>query len=236
VPGAYLGPVTAGESVEGLDAAFTEVGAALVALEATVAAHVPCFTEAIQLLGSAQVNIRLPAVADFQAQLTAATSIAAQLTVTNPIQYLQSLLAALASLAAQIPALIPTVALSTQISAAGSIALQFADKIAAVDLQLSVLTNISNILASCAAAIAAALAATSVALARYTSMQSTLGTAGFHALTYSGQLSGLGAGIDAVTPSTGLAAATNVLVTIQLVQSAATAAAAARAAIFKTAA
>jgi hypothetical protein len=236
VPGAYLGPVTAGESVEGLDAAFTEVGAALVALEATVAAHMPCFTEAIQLLGSAQVSIRLPAVADFQAQLTAATSIAAQLAVTNPIQYLQSLLAALANLAAQIPALIPTVALGAQISAAGSIALQFADKIAAVDLQLSALTNVSNILASCAAAIAVALAATSVAIARYVSMQSTLGTSGFHALTYSGQLGSMGAGLDAVSPSSGLAPTTNVLVTVQLVQSAATAAVAAREAVFKTAA
>ncbi len=236
MPGAYLGPVTAGEAVEGLGAAFTEVGAALVALEGTVAAHMPCFTESIQLLVSAKADIRLPAVADFQAQLTAATSIAAQLAVTNPLQYLQSLLAALANLAAQIPGLIPTVALSTQISAAGSIALQFAGKIAAVDLQLSALTNISNILASCAAAIAVALVATSVALSRYASTQSTLGTAGFHAFTYSGQLSGMGAGLDAVTPSSGLAPTTNVLVTVQVVQSAAPAAVAARAAVFKTAA
>lgn len=234
MPGSYLGAVTIGGSVDGLDEALDEVGAALVALEAGVAAHMPCFDEAIAALATAHASIRPPAIAAPDANLTASASIAAQLPTFDPLAYLQNLIAGLQALLAQLAALDPTALLDAQISANAALGVQFTADIGSIDIQLSALLDISALLTACSVAIAAALAAAAAGIASYTSMSATLNTAGAHAFLYTGQLSGLGSGLDAVTPSSGIAASDSVQVTVQVVRQASTAAIAAQNAVFKT--
>ena len=230
----YLGGTTIGGTVEGLDEAFTEVGAALIALEAAVGLHLPCFDEAIGLLASAQASIRPPAVQDPQANLNAALSIGAALPTLDPLAYLQSLIAGLQALLAQLQAFDPTALLNAQISANASLQTQFSVQIGGIDLQLSLLADISGILSACAVAISAALAAAALVIASYQSFQQKLSAAPAHALVYTGAFSGTWADLSAAAAASGIAAGSNVRATVQIVEQSMATPYAAQAEVFKT--
>jgi hypothetical protein len=234
VPAAFLGATTIGGTVEGLGEAFAEVGAALIALEVAVGAHIPCFDEAIGLLATAQASIRTPAIQDPQANLNASASIAATLPTLDPLAYLQSLIASLQALLAQLAALDPTALLSTQISANAALQVQFSGQVSNIDLQLSALADISGILSACAVAISAALAAAAIVIASYQTMQSKLNAGPAYAFDYTGPLSGMGTALDGTAPSSGLAGATIVRATLQVVQQATPTPYAAQADVFLT--
>jgi hypothetical protein len=234
VPATFRGLTTLGGTVQGLNDAFVECGDALVALRDELLIHLPCLAEAIELLAIAKVQIRIPAVVDFEAQLNAAVAMGLQLTanLTDPIAYLRGLLAGVAILQIAIPAMLPQVALTTQIAANASVAAAFAAKIAAVDLQLSALVTISAILSACSVALTAVAAAAYAATQTYAQFKAYLETSGAYAFTYTGTLGGLGAALDLVTPSTGLAAGESIRVTVQVVRTASTAAVTAHDALF----
>lgn len=236
MPAAFLRQTTLGGTVEGLDDAFTEVGEAFVTLRDELLLHLPCLAEAIDLLAQAKAAIRIPAVADFQAQLTGAVAMGLQLQgyLLDPIGYVQGLLSGVANLNVSIPAMLPQVALTAQVAANAAVSLALAAKIAAVDLQLAALLSISALLLACSVALAAVAAAALGAANTYAEFRAYLDTPGAYALTYTGPLGGLGAAVDAVTPSTGLAAGESVVVTIQIVRTASAAAVTARNALFTT--
>lgn len=275
--GSYLGAATIGGSVVGLNVAFTEVGDALSDLSTTVGVQLDRIGTASasinaalgQLTGIAgalgivvdatlvaKAAIRIPATADFEAQLSAAVDIGAQLTadLTDPATYLTQLLAGLANVNASLSASLPTVQLTGQITASAAIAAQLSLKIEAVDIQLVALDSVAASIGAQASlidqvraavqaqvsailliqvAIAAALSAVTGALAAYAAMAPQLATAGAYVFLYTGALSGLGAALDAVTPASGLSGATVVRASLVLVQTSDTAAVTALNAVFK---
>lgn len=232
----YLGGGTVAESVPGLSAAFTTVGSALqdlrdvcdiqIARVADIAAGLATQASAV---ADAKVAIRIPSVADFQIQLDAAVAVTAGFTaqLSNPAAYLQTLLNGLISVQTSLSLQVPTVALTAQIAAAASSTTLFTAKIAAVDLELAVLTAIAAALAELAqialavtAAIRAAIAAALTALGVYLDMAERLLADGVHAFLYDGPLSGLGAAVDAITPAAGIGASVPVRVPIVVVDAA----------------
>ena len=276
--GSYLGATTIGGSVPGLAAVLAQVGDALDDLSTVVDAQLTKLNEATAAIDgasqglngiagvlnlvadailAAKLAIRLPAVADFQAQLDAAIQIGLQLTadLTDPTAYLNALLTGLGQVTASLSIALPTVQLSGQISASATIALILEAKILAVDLQLEALDSIAASVRAQAAliaqvqgalsaavsgllaiqvAIGVALAAIASALAAYVAMAAQLATTGAYCFLYTGTLSGLGAGLDAVTALSGLSGATVVRAPLVVVQASDTPAVTAMDAVFKT--
>ena len=213
---------------------------------------------------AAKAAIRIPAIADFQIQLNAAIQIQAQLglDVSDPSAYVAALLSGIAQVELAIEAFVPSVALNAQIAAAASAQISAEAKIAAVDLALDVLVSINvqlaaqvalvaqlqasvavqvAALASISAALTAikialnvALAAAAAPLAAYASMTAALGATGGQAFVYSGPLNGLGAALDAVTPSSGVAGTTPVLCPVMFVQQSDTPAVTSTNAVYRT--
>jgi hypothetical protein len=214
MPAVYNGAVTIGGCVPGLADAFNEVGEALETLRDEVLAHLPCFLEAV----AAMADVRVVAIQDFQVQLNASIGIQAQLTaqLANPAAYLAQLIAGLNSLLASIPTQLPAVALSTQIAAAGAVEAVFAAKIAAVDAKIAIVVNLLD---ACYAALLAVSTAAFDAITKFHTFRDLLETSGAFAFSYTGSLSGLGAALDAVTPSSGVAGGTSVTATVQFVRS-----------------
>lgn len=232
----YLGQFTVAASVPGIDAEIIALKVATDKLAATVNTELASIAQAandinVQLgaLGAAKIAIRIPATADFQAQLDAATSISAGLSaqVSNPAGYISELLLGVAEVQANVNALVPSVALSAQISAAVGTESVMSGKILAVDLQLAALDTIGNALGVVVAAVlaiqqalASAVSAANNVLVAIASYLSGLdGATGAHCLLYDGALSGLGAAIDLATPSTGIGGATSVHVPLVLTPS-----------------
>lgn len=230
----YLGGGTVRQAVPGLAADFDEVGAALQGLKDVVEIQIARLVDIAAALGTnatatatAKTAIRIPATADFQAQLDAALSVSASFAVqlSNPAAYLQTLLDGLTTVQASLALQVPTVALNAQIAASASSATLFDAKIAAVDAELDVLTNISVALAGLAeianeviAALRAAISAVLGALRSYLDMADQLLATGVHSFLYDGPLSGLGAAIDAVAPSAGISAPVAVRVPVVIVE------------------
>lgn len=227
MPATYNGAVTIGGCVPGLADAFNDVGAALERLRDEVVLHLPCFLEAI----AAMADVRIAAVSDFQAQLNAAIGIQVQLTaqLANPADYLAQLLAALNNLLASLPFQLPAVALGTQISAAAAVEAVFAAKIANVDAKIEIVVDLLN---ACYAALLAVSTAAFSAIEKFHTFRDYLATTGAFALSYTGTLGGLGAALDAVTPSSGMAAGTQVVATVQFVRASDSAAVGAQSHVF----
>lgn len=231
----YFGQYSVLASVPGISAQLSGCKLALDNLKAVVDTQLAAVAQAaadvnaqIGAISSAKIAIRIPAVADFQAQADAAASVAAGFTVslTDPTLYIAGLLEGLAEVSVNINALVPQVALNAQLSATLGLELSFNLKIAAVDLQLQLLVTINAALALVVSAILAIQVALSIAvsaalnvavsIAAYLSSLSA--AAGAHAALYDGPLAGLGAAIDLVTPSTGIGGAVNVRVPIVIVE------------------
>lgn len=209
------------------------------AVAALTSAAADLSTQAQAVL-DAKVAIRVPAVVDFQAQLDAALSVSANLNLqlSDPSLYLAALVSGIAHVEANIALMVPTVALDAQIAASAGVAAAFEAKIADVDLQLDALSAINlalrvvvdaiariraalsavvNILAAIRAAIAAALQAALVAISAYAAFAQLLLASGIDCYLYDGALSGLGAAIDAVTPSGSFSGSTIVRVPVVVV-------------------
>jgi hypothetical protein len=227
MPATYNGSVTIGGCIPGLADAFTDVGEALETLRDEVLLHLPCFLEAI----AAMADVRIAAVSDFQAQLNAAVGIQVQLTaqLANPADYLAQLLAALENLLASLPLQLPAVALGTQISAAAAVEAVFAAKIALVDAKIAIVVDLLN---ACYVALLAVSTAAFNAIEKFHTFRDYLATTGAFALSYTGTLGGLGAALDATTPSSGVAAGTQVVATIQFVRASDSAAVGAQSHVF----
>jgi len=221
MPATYLGGVTIGGAVVGIDVGFGQVGGALLALKGSVDAAVTAIASAkaaldaqVTAIGAARLSIRIPAVLDLQAQLDAslAITLALQLQLTDPQLYLDGLLSGLLQVQLNISALLPSVAINGQIAAALDVQAMLALKIGAIDLQLDLLVAIAlaisvqlTALLNIQLALSLALSLIVPALSAYASLTLSLGTAGAHVIRYDGVLSGLGAAVDGETPSTGLA-------------------------------
>ena len=211
----YLGGGTVAASVPGLSAAFSTIGSALTDLHGVVSAQLGTIADVATQLGAqadlvtaASIAIRIPAVLEFEAQLTAALDLSASFSIqaANPAAYLSGLLDALIDVQSALVIALPSLQIDAQAAASAALAVDFGLKIAAVDLQLAALASISAILDVLAAAalsaniaIGAAIAAVSAALTAYADMTSAMAAAGVHSFLYTGALSGLGAAIDAVT-------------------------------------
>jgi hypothetical protein len=213
VPAVFNGAVTIGGCVPGLQDAFNEVGSALETLRDEVILHIPCFLEAI----AAMADVRVAAVTDFQIQLNASIGIQAQLTaqLANPAAYLAQLVAALNGLLLSIPTQLPAIALSTQITAAAAVEAVFAAKIALVDAKIAIVVDILN---ACYLALLAVSTAAFAAIEKFHTFRDYLNTSGAYAISVTSTLAGLGAAIDAVTPSSGVPGATNIVATLQFVK------------------
>lgn len=216
----YLGSFTVGGAVVGLSAAFSAVGTALANLRGVVNTQLALIEDQAAACLAAKVAIRIPATAEFEAQLNASIAVSAQIDtyLGDPTAYLTGLLNGLAQVQVDVGALDPTVALDTQLDVNLTVQAALTAKIAAVDLQLDALVTISAALDAIVAALVTAIAAADAALSAYTAMTATLGTAGAYVFLYDGPLGGLGAAIDAVTPDSGVSAGVNVRVPIVFVQ------------------
>ena len=276
--GSYLGATTIGGSVPGLSAVLTVVGDALDDLSSVVEVQLGKLSDAANAVSSAALGlngisgalalvveailaaklaIRIPAVADFQAQLNAAIEIGLQLTadLTDPAAYLQALLNGLAQVSASLALALPTVQLGGQISASATIALALEAKILAIDLQLEALDSIAASIAAQAelivqvqgalsaaasallaiqVALSLALAAIASALAAYIAMAATLTTAGAYCFLVESDLQDVGTEFDAIWAASGLSGTTAVRVPIVAVRVSDTPAVTALNAVFKT--
>jgi hypothetical protein len=227
----FRGNITVGGAVSGLSLNFQTVSNALLSLKATVDAQLTALASVIasingqiSALAAAKIAIRIPAVADFQAQLDGAIAANLNLTadISNPALYISGLLNGLAELQVIIPSLVPSVALTAQIDASASLEIAMTAKIAEVDLQLAALvtigialTAIANIVAAIQTAFNAAIQAILGALALTISVPGLLAAGGIGCFLYVGPLSGLGTAIDLVASTdTGIPGATNVRVPV----------------------
>lgn len=206
---------------------------------------------------AAKAAIRIPAVAIPEVQVDASADIGIGLTaeLTDPALYLSQLLEGLLTVQASLEASLPVVQLTDTINANVQVGLDFAFQIGLIDAQLALLVDINAqvaLIISAAATIHAeiaaqvtallaiqsaltvAISAIASALSTYASMSASLAVPGAFAIAYTGPLSGAGAGIDAVTPSTGLAPSTNVLIPVMLVQQSDTPAVNATNAVYRT--
>lgn len=231
----YFGSYSVLASVPGIGAQISACSTALGNLNAVVNAQLAAVANAaaainaqIGAIASAKISIRLPAIADFQVQLDAAAGITAGFTasLSNPSVYISGLLEGLAQAQVNITAVLPSVALNLQLEASLVLQAVFTAKIAAVDLQLSLLDTVNLALSVVVGAVLAIQSALSIAVSAalnvatsilgYINGLSAAGSA--HAFLYDGPLSGLGAAIDLVTPSTGIAGGVNVHVPLVLAQ------------------
>ena len=227
MPASYNGNVTIGGCVPGLADAFDDVGSALETLRDEVVLHLPCFLEAI----AAMADVRIVAVADFQAQLNAAIGIQLQLSaqLANPADYLAQLIAALQGLLLSIPVQLPVVALSTQIAAAAAVEAVFALKIAAIDAKIAIVVDLLN---ACYLALLAVSTASFAAIETFHTYQGYLETSGAYAFSYSGAMGGAPDALASALPLSGVPTATNVVMTLQFVKSSDSAAVGAHAQTF----
>jgi hypothetical protein len=237
---AYLGSFTVAGSIPGASAVLDEVGGALAALNAdapaiaaaldavgtalanlhaTVAAQLSIIGNAaasiqaeIDALAAAKIAIRIPAIADFQAQLNAALDISASFSaqLSDPAAYVSGLLTGLAEVQANLGVLLPQFALETQIASSAVIAAGFAAKIGAVDLQLEALVTIGAALQvvvdgllAVQAALSAAISAASAALSIYVGIAAQLAS-------FQAAISAALPALDAYATLTGLMAAAGV--------------------------
>ncbi len=215
----YLGSFTVGGALVGLETAFNEVGSALQSLKATVDTELGNIANAqtaidaqVDAIGTAKAAIRVPAVADFQAQLDAAVALGASfdLQLSDPAAYLSGLLDGIAQLQTNIGQLQPQLAIQGQIDATASTELTMTAKIEAVDAQLEALATISTAIATqltaignIRAALSAAVSAVLGALSAYASMLAELGTAGAHVFLFEGNLGDIGTDLDAAIAGLG---------------------------------
>lgn len=193
----YLGGFTFAQAVP----AFAQVATALASLRSAVSTQ-------LSALATAKAAIRIPAVADFEAELEAALNVQASFSAQlgDPAAYLSGLLAGMAQVQLNLSALSPVIALNAQISASAAVAASLDVKIEAVDLQLNALVTIQ-------AALTAAINAVVDALA-------FLNTGGARTFYYEGLLSQIGTELDGVTALTGLAPSASVRAVMILVDQA----------------
>lgn len=232
----YLGVQTAGGCVVGLDAAFGRVGSALLALNNTILAYNAQLETQAEAVLTAKAAIRIPAVALPSVQVDASfdTNLGLTADLADPAAYLTGLLEGLATVQASLEASLPVVQLTDTINANLDVGVDFSAQIAEIDLQLAALVSISAAISAIIAALLAATVAVSAALSLYVNMTATLATPGAFALIYSGTLTGFGAALDAVTPSTGLPGSTQIFAPVMLVQQADNAAVNAVRSIYRT--
>jgi len=193
------------------------------------------------LIEDAKAAIRIPAGGDLVFQIAGITQGQSTLTVSlaNPAAYISGLIAGAQQAITSLQAAVPAVQITGQLTASGIALLALQSKLSAIDAALALLdvpaaqvraqgaaiqaaaAAIQAVVAAIVAivnALTAAVAAADVALATLSTIQASLGTAGAYAFIYTGPLSGLGAALDAVTPSTGVAAAAQVYVPVVFVQ------------------
>jgi hypothetical protein len=220
VAATYLGTQSIGGCVVGLNAAFAQVGTALAALNNSVTVLNAALSVQNDSILAAKDAIRIPSIAipQVQAGASADINLGLEADLADPALYLSDLLAGLSTVQASLEASIPTVQLEETIAANLSFGLDFSAQIAAIDLQLSALVTINAAIGGVISALAAAVAAVSAAIAAYASMSASLAVPGAYAFVYTGPLNSLGSALDAITPSTGLPGATNVLAPVMLVQ------------------
>ncbi len=232
----YLGTQTAGGCVVGLSAAFGSVGSALLTLKNAVLAYNAQLEIQNEAILTAKAAIRIPAVALPSVQVDASfdTNIGLTADLADPALYLSGLLEGLASVQASLEASLPVVQLTDTINANLDVGLDFQAQIIAIDLQLAALVSINLAFSAIIAALLAATIAVNAALSLYVNMTASLNTPGAYALIYSGTLSGFGAALDAVTPSTGLPGSTQIFSPVMLVQQVDTAAVNAVRSIYRT--
>jgi hypothetical protein len=217
----YLGARSVGGSVPGLKAALDALGVALGNLETTITAQV-------EALLTAKAAIRIPAIADFQAQLDASLSLTAGFTaqLTDPALYVSGLLAGVAQVQANLGALVPVVALDTQIAAGLGIQAALGAKIAAVDVQLAALVSIQL-------ALSGVVSAAGLVLGIYAEMSGAMAHGGVFMLAADGQASSLGAELDATIAAMGFGPTEQLVGPIVLVQQANSGARAGISAVFE---
>lgn len=226
-----------------------QVGSALVALRsaATVAAgamatEAGCFSGQISLIAGAQASISAVALASLNASIAGSLSATASLTasLTDPAAYVAELGAAVQGVLSVLlsgPPL-PTVAASLESSA--SVGLDLKAEAAEITLQIAALTGISLAASACVVellaaekALLSAVAAAAGAASAYQDADAKLSAGPAWALGYSGSLAGLGSGLDAVSPLTGLGPSDLVTVTVQVVRQSDPAPSAAQAAFLR---
>lgn len=136
-------------------AALSAVAEARLQVEAAIEQAVQVEADLTAALGvhldgllSAKAAIRLKALADLEVQLQAALAIEADLgiSISDPTAAISGLISAVASVQVDLAALVPQVALSAQLDAALTMKLEAEAKIAAFDLVLGVLGEISTAL------------------------------------------------------------------------------------------
>lgn len=225
MPAVYNGAMTIGQTMPGLNAALNDAGSALVLLRDEVLVHLPCFLEAI----AAMVELAALATAQFSAQIQIGVQFGIQLGLTPPTVYLNALIAAKLSLLASIELLLPELTLNVQLAAAIAAVLALEAELALI---VGPFLSVTLMLEACSIALLATAATALGAIQRYQATAAKLQTFGAYALAYSGALSGLGSGFDALAIATGVSQTSQVVATIQLVSASDTAAVAAQAAVF----
>ncbi len=223
-------------SVPGLSAAFEAVGSSLqelyararAALDAIGAANASISAQ-VSALGTAQLSIEAVSTASVQAAIDVSLGATLSLTASlpDPAAYFNGLVAGLGqvsgALSADLALPLPSLAAAISVSAVATAGLELEKAtilatiapLSSISLSLSV---VLSALSAVAGALAGALAAAAFALARFLDMRATLAVGTMWALTYSGTLSGMGAGLDLAAAASGLPGATPVVVTTQLVR------------------
>lgn len=219
--GSYLSGVTVGGELPGVDPLLRSISSALTAASTSLASLA-------EMIRDAKIAIRAPAVSDFQAQLSASQSVVTsiQKQIANPIEAIGQIIAAGQHVLAELATVPALPQFQSQLSANIGVAASLTAKIAAVDLQLAGLDVIADLLSAATQAVAKIVQSLANLLA-------TFSVGGLHSLAYSGSLSGMGAGLDSVSPQSGLAPTTPVVAAV-LIAVEGTGGAAALRAVFKT--
>ena len=237
----YLGSKTLGEALPGLAEPFDQVIAAMDALRFVVATQtnalrsvrttlegaIDGFTDAIY---AAKLAIRTAALSELLGRLAALEAQIDMLQgMIDPARFLSQLQAALTQVAANIAALTPLGAFGDQLNAAMSALSTVRAQIAAfdavldqIDVVVEQLTGSARVVTSAigdiTAALDSAVAAAGNAINATATIRNHLLAAGIHVFWYRGQLSQLGAEIDAAAEAhTGIPGAATVHVPILIV-------------------
>lgn len=225
MPATYLGAVKFGACIPGLASALNETGLGLEVLRDEVVLHIPCFLEAL----SGMVGLQLTATLGLSIQLDIALNFNLQLGLTLPSVYIDALIEARIALLASIELLLPDITLSIQLTMVLAVILELQLKI---ELIVAAFAAITVVLNACYVSLLGIAAAEFPVIGDFQQTKALLAVGGIYAFTFAGALAGLGTALDAQAATTGLSTNRNVVVTVQLVRDADSAAKAAQAAIF----
>ena len=219
MPATFNGSVTVGGAIPGVAPVLEVLANALQQASNVI-------TAVTDLIRAIKIAIRIPAASGLEAQLSASLNITAnlELQVADPTAYIAGIVQAVEQVVVAVESLPPLPSLNAQLDVNAALALQLGLQISAIDLELGRLDEVVGTLLDLLDALAAALAA-------YANVATQLIVAGLYSFAYTGAISGMGSGFDAVSPAAGLAPATTVLASLTV--AATPAAQAALAAVFK---